>query len=209
MGHCVHHFIGGQGDNSNNLANHMLYDRMGNRKYLTAAERVRFLEAARRQPVKIETFCLTLAYSGARISEILSLRCRGIDLSAGIIIVESLKKRRRGVFRQVPVPTALLRRLTLTLNWQASDQEARLWPWCRTTGWKYVKAVMRDAEIPAFCATPKALRHAFGVVGIADAAVPLNMMQKWLGHSRIETTAIYAEAVGVEERTIASRMWSA
>jgi integrase len=33
------------------------------------------------------------------------------------------------------------------------------------------------------------------------------MMQKWLGHARIETTAIYANAVGPEERAIASRMW--
>jgi hypothetical protein len=37
--------------------------------------------------------------------------------------------------------------------------------------------------------------------------VPLNMTQKWLGHSRIATTAIYTNAMGPEEKQIAERMW--
>jgi len=37
--------------------------------------------------------------------------------------------------------------------------------------------------------------------------VPLNMTQKWLGHARLSTTAIYADAVGAEERQLAQRMW--
>ena len=38
--------------------------------------------------------------------------------------------------------------------------------------------------------------------------IPLNMVQKWLGHAQLTTTAIYANAVGVEEQDIASRMWN-
>ncbi len=30
---------------------------------------------------------------------------------------------------------------------------------------------------------------------------------KWLGHQSLETTAIYMDAVGDEEREIAARMW--
>jgi integrase/recombinase XerD len=37
--------------------------------------------------------------------------------------------------------------------------------------------------------------------------VPLNFVQRWLGHSRMETTAIYLQAIGDEERAIAARMW--
>ncbi len=66
---------------------------------------------------------------------------------------------------------------------------------------------MADAGIDPALAMPKALRHAFGVHGVAESEVPLNMIRKWLGHARIETTAIYADAVGREERTIAARMW--
>jgi len=53
---------------------------------------------------------------------------------------------------------------------------------------------------------PKALRHAFGV-GATQKNVPLNIVQKWMGHSRLSTTAIYADAVGDEERLLANRMW--
>lgn len=34
--------------------------------------------------------------------------------------------------------------------------------------------------------------------------VPLNMLRKWMGHASIETTAIYANAVGAEEQQIAA-----
>lgn len=185
----------------------MLYDHSGNRKYLTAQERRRFIEAAHRQLPSVETFCLTLAFSGARISEALALTAGNIDTAAGIIVFESLKKRRKGVYRQVPVPTSLLRRLESEHALSRADAQMRLWPWGRTTAWKHIKAVMQMADVPSFCAMPKGLRHAFGVVGVSEAQVPLNMMQKWLGHSRIETTAIYANAVGPEERAIARRMW--
>jgi hypothetical protein len=38
--------------------------------------------------------------------------------------------------------------------------------------------------------------------------IALNMVQKWLGHAQLTTTAIYADAVGEEEQNIAARMWS-
>lgn len=185
----------------------MLYDQGGHRKYLTADERRRFIDAALRQPPEIGTFCLTLAYTGARISEVLSIRANNVDLAAGVIVFESLKKRRRGVFRQVPVPRTLLKRLEAEHDLRSADRVERLWKWSRTTAWKHVKATMREAGVLSSCAMPKALRHTFGVMGVTEAKVPLNMMQKWLGHARIETTAIYANAVGSEERAIARRMW--
>jgi integrase len=33
------------------------------------------------------------------------------------------------------------------------------------------------------------------------------MVQRWLGHTQLSTTAIYAEAVDEEERVIAARLW--
>ena len=185
----------------------MLHDRLGNRKYLTAQERRRFIDAAAVLPPTVATFCLTLAYTGARLSELLALRARNIDRAAGVIVIESLKKRRKGVFRQMPVPTELLRQIDTAHDLTHLPPDARLWAWGRTTAWMRVKTLMLSVGVPAFCASPKALRHAFGVVGVSETRVPLNMMQKWLGHARIETTAIYANAVGAEERAIARRMW--
>jgi integrase len=34
-----------------------------------------------------------------------------------------------------------------------------------------------------------------------------NLVQKWLGHAQLSTTAVYANAVGAEEKDIARRMW--
>jgi integrase len=192
----------------------MLFDQNGARKYLTTSERAAFIEAARNAPPKVETFCLTLAYTGARISEVLALTPPRIDLSAQAIIIETLKRRRRGIFRAVPIPVNLITRLDAVhkiaaLRGNPTESELRLWPWGRTTAWERLKEVMRVAQVPSSAAMPKALRHAFGVSGVAEAGVPLNMIQKWLGHAKIETTAIYATAIGAEERTIASRMWQA
>jgi integrase/recombinase XerD len=34
------------------------------------------------------------------------------------------------------------------------------------------------------------------------------MVSKWLGHSQMEITAIYANAVGEDQQTIAARTWT-
>jgi hypothetical protein len=34
------------------------------------------------------------------------------------------------------------------------------------------------------------------------------MVSKWMGHAKLETTAIYGNAVGEEQQTIAARMWT-
>jgi len=51
-----------------------------------------------------------------------------------------------------------------------------------------------------------ALRHGFGVAAVT-AGIPLNLVQKWLGHAHLSTTAVYANAVGAEEKDIARLMW--
>ena len=52
--------------------------------------------------------------------------------------------------------------------------------------------------------TPKGLRHSFGIHAIRFG-VPLNLVQRWLGHASMTTTAIYLDALGGE---IAARMWA-
>ena len=85
----------------------------GSRKYLTAGERADFLRQAERADRQVRTLCMTLAYAGCRLSEALALTADRVDLSAGVLTIESLKKRRTGVFRTVPVPPALLETLDM------------------------------------------------------------------------------------------------
>ena len=37
--------------------------------------------------------------------------------------------------------------------------------------------------------------------------VPSHLIQRWLGHASLQTTAIYGDIMGREERSIAARMW--
>lgn len=192
-----------------------LYETNGHRKYLTAAERDRFLKAAETFRREVRTFCGTLAYSGCRISEALVLTADRVDLAGGGLIFESLKKPRKGVYRAVPVPKALLDALDLVHGIREAQEkkgggrDVRLWSWSRATASRRVKEVMGAAGItdPAN-ASPKGLRHAFGVTAVGKG-IPLNLVQRWLGHAQVTTTAIYADAIGEEERSIASRMWGA
>ncbi len=179
-----------------------LYSSRGQRKYLTPAERDRFIAAANAYPrEEVRLLCLTLAYTGCRISECLALTGASIEPETGYIAIRSLKKRGRIVIREVPTPPDLLADLH-------DIGTARLWSFSRSRAWQLVKAVMADAGIGSgIHATPKGLRHAFGIHAIRSG-VPLNLVQRWLGHSRMETTAIYLNAIGPEEIELAARMWT-
>ena len=183
-----------------------MYDRTGQRKYLTPTERLDFIRAAENAPSEVRTFCETLAHTGCRISEALALTATRVDVHGGVLVFESLKKRRRGVYRAVPVPPRFLETLEDVHDLGALGS-GRLWGWSRTTGWRRVREVMAAAEIRGLSATPKGLRHGFGIKAVTSE-VPLNMAQKWLGHARLATTSIYTDAVGPEEQRIAERMWS-
>src|SRR5579863_2480819 len=93
-----------------------LYARHGGRKYLNAAERKRFLQAAEKAPAKIRLFGSILASSGSRISEALALTPRSIDLDERVVTFETLKRRKCGLRRQVPMPRYLMRDLDMTFH---------------------------------------------------------------------------------------------
>ena len=189
-----------------------LYTADGSRKYVTAGERDAFLNEAERADRQARTLCMTLAYAGCRLSEALALTVDRVDLAAGVLVFATLKKRRGGHYRAVPVPPALLDALDLVhgirehQSRRGKGHSQRLWPWSRMTGWRAVHAVMEAANLSGPQASPKGLRHGFGVTAVS-AGIPLNLVQKWLGHAQLTTTAIYADAVGAEEKYIAKKMW--
>ena len=191
-----------------------LYDHDGHRKYLTPAERDAFLKAADDAEVReVRTFCATLAYTGCRISEALALTADRIDLKDGAIVIECKKKRQSGVYRPVPVPPAFLDMLNMVHDVRAAQKRRdrgkalRLWNWSRTKGWYVVRTVMKAAKIAGPHATPKGLRHGFGVKAVT-CGVPLNTLQQLFGHAQLSTTSIYADAMGPEKRQLVERMWT-
>jgi integrase/recombinase XerD len=189
-----------------------LFHHDGSRKYLTQDERAAFLDAAARFPREVQSFCHVLTYSGCRLTEALALTADRADLRANSLTFETLKKRKRGVFRAVPVPPDLITMLDFVHDIRRSQRRkdrgrgVPLWTWSDTTAWRHVKAVMDAAGVQGYHASPKGLRHGFGVAAV-QAGIPLNLVQRWMGHAQLSTTAIYAEAIGKEERDIAARMW--
>ena len=95
---------------------------------------------------------MTLAYAGCRLSEALALTVDRVDLAAGVLVLERLKKRRTGLYRAVPVPPVLLEALDLVhgvrelQSRRGEGRGIRLWPWSRKTGWRAVHAVTKSLD---------------------------------------------------------------
>jgi integrase len=188
-----------------------LYDARGRRKYLVPKERLAFLRMAFQIGGQVGTFCAVLAFCGPRISEALALTPERIDDGVGALNFETLKRRQRGIIRAVPVPRKLLENLERVHHYRAAQRDKKLariplWRWSRTTAWRRVKEVMQRAGIPEYLCKPKALRHAFGVLAVL-CKVALTLIKKWMGHAKLETTEIYTNVTGREERFLAQLTW--
>ena len=147
-------------------ANMSLYASGGERKYLNLAERQRALAAMILLPPERALFALTLAWTGARLSEILALRASSFQIERGVVSICTLKRRRPCV-REVPIPPELMAALNEHFGLADKQRYAetanrRLWPWCRVTAWRFIKQVMNRAGIigspvaRAACATHSA-----------------------------------------------------
>ena len=189
-----------------------LYTRVGERKYLTSEERKRFLAALPiiENPAE-RTFCEMIHWTGCRPSEALALRAINIDLAENMVVICSLKKRGDQMgrhFRPVPVPPDFISRLDHAHGLrerQHSADQARLWPFARTKGWRLMRRVMATADLTGAKGCARGLRHALGVHAVIRN-VPEARLQSWLGHASLETTSIYLDACGPEDRAIAARV---
>lgn len=183
----------------------------GKRKYLSAEELTRFLKIANAQERgELRTFCLVLAYTGCRPAEALELTAENIDLSEKTIIFKTLKQRDKVKYRAIPVPDSVLDALELVHGIRKAQRIKKragwLFPWKYCQSYKLIKRIMKEAEIKGAQASAKGLRHGFGVRAAEKTRNP-RLVQKWLGHTSIENTLIYMDAIGQEERKAALSMW--
>src|SRR5687768_12195536 len=143
-----------------------LYDTQGRRLYLTADEHRAFIGSAATADRLVRTLCTVLHDTGCRISEALALTPERVDLSGRTVMFETLKKRRRGIYRAVPVPPTLLDTLDMVHGIREAQKRGGgqshhlLWSWARNTAWRHVKAVTVNAGMPdGLHRSPKGLRH--------------------------------------------------
>lgn len=178
------------------------FDSEGKRKYLTTKEGRNFLKAAAMLDKREHLLCEALYFLGCRASEATMLTKDDIDVTDHTIRVRCLKKRGKLVTRRIPVPEKFVVAL-LSLDTKGGD---RIWPVSRMKVWRIVRKVMTEARIEGIHASPKGLRHAFGVRA-ALANIPVSIIQRWMGHSHPITTAIYLEVRDEEERKMIARTW--
>ena len=188
-----------------------LYGSDGERLYVNASERTGFIAAAQDAPALTRLLCLTLVYTGCRLSEARFLRRGDLQFVERRLAIKTLKRRKAGQVREVPIPSDLVEEFTRVhfaefqdrAAWMFSDDDR---PPSRTGCYRRVKSVMDRAGIYGLQACPKGLRHGYGIHAIKNG-VQLHMLQKWMGHADMSTTAIYSTALGPEEQEIAARMW--
>ena len=186
-------------------ANHSamrLYSNNYERLYLNQSERERFLKHTLNEPDEICFLGLILLYTGCRLSEALNIRTSDIQSSEGIVAIKSLKKRDKRHIREVPIPFSFVE----TIQDPHFGFVQNFVNISRATAWRKIKAIMLKAGISGAYASPKGLRHSFGV-HCAFSNIPMPLCQRWMGHADMRTTAIYYQIVGKEEREMAERMW--
>lgn len=197
-----------------------LFSQAGERLYLTAEERAKFLDALDDEEPANRMFCHVLHYTGCRPSEALELTPDRILIDEQSIVFRCLKKRKtdskgrvkQAQYRSVPVPLALINNLDLVFSIRAKkkqkDQGGILWPMSRPTAYRLVKRVMSRAGIAGKHATGKGLRHGFGVAMVtAKQPVPIHILAQIMGHSDRKTTEIYLQVVGDEKRQMIVSVW--
>lgn len=175
-------------------------------KFLTASEFAGLMEAAGRShyPERNQALIALLAMCGLRISEALGLDRDHIAGGTLTVIGKNDKE------RQVPVPDALLPYLAAwfavhPFGGQGAVFTAGKRPYRRLpydSDWrKALPLIVRDAGIKRRV-TSHALRHTYATNLLRSGLVPLDQIQKLLGHSDISTTGIYA-ATHIGDDTVA------
>ena len=156
---------------------------------LSPEEVLRFIEAA---PVGRERVLLQTAYAcGLRIQELLHLRVTDIDSARMVVVVHQGKGRKD---RLVPLSARLL--IELRSYWRLQRPTTWLFPGQRpgqpaTPG--NVQRLCRSLTAQLGFTkqvTPHTLRHSFAT-HMLEAGVDLRTLQAILGHSYLQSTALY------------------
>lgn len=155
----------------------------------------RVLGCVRRSPYRI---CLTTIYAcGLRLQEANRLQVRDVDADRELLHVRQAKG---GRDRYVPLPQTTL--TLLRQQWSAHRHPTLLFP-SRSSGaaklaiqpmhpsgvQRAFKAALADSNIPK-AATVHTLRHSWAT-HLLEAGVNLRLIQLWLGHKSLQTTALY------------------
>jgi integrase len=177
--------------------------------YVTCAEVARALDVA---TPAVRSLIAFLWGTGARVSEALAVRPQDLDVQRRMVKVPTLKRRRKdGTGRKVSASRVIAmagHTMTPVLAYIVDVARAPgepIWSVGRQHAWRIVGAALGAAGVEDRRAKPHALRHGHAVHAVL-AGVPLNLIQRQLGHASIVTTAIYLRVTGQDVREAYDRV---
>lgn len=145
----------------------------------------------RRERARHWIIFLLLRYTGARLSEVLSLDDRrDLNFCEASVRLPTLKRHNRlAPSREVPLPGEVLGEVGRILA-EFPSLRGHLFSCHRSTIFRYFQARAKEVSLPRELSHPHVLRHT-RAIEMLRAGVPISIVQELLGHASLHTTAIY------------------
>jgi integrase/recombinase XerD len=134
----------------------------------------------------------TLFQTGARVSEFVNIKVNDVFFDEQMILIAKAKG---GKSRYVPMLPQLAQELRTHLGNRATGylfETVRHTPYSPRRIQQIVKETAADAQITKRV-YPHLLRHSVATT-LLERGMPIEQIQKFLGHAKLETTQIYAES---------------
>lgn len=111
--------------------------------------------------------------------------------------------------RFVPIPPAFDIELATYWRPQNRSESQALLTLSRAQGWRLIKDAMGKSGIRGKQATPTGLRHSFAISCFeVSPPIPIEHIQKWMGHRHADLTASYLNAFRQDEAESLERLWN-
>ena len=159
---------------------------------LSREEEKRLIQAAYRDKSEHGLLIKTLFQTGARVSEFINIRVRDFFFDETMILIYKAKG---GKSRYVPILPDLAQELRTHLGDRATGylfESNRDLPYSARRVQQIVKEIAEKAKIKKRV-YPHLLRHSVATT-LLERGMPIEQIQKFLGHSKLETTQVYAES---------------
>jgi integrase len=166
-------------------------------KYVTADEVTCACALLESKP-RVRAFVRMLWLTGARRSEALAVRVADLDFRLKVVTLPTLK-RRKPTTRTIPLPESFLGELAVLINTFELKRDDRLFAWSKPRAFELVRDALLAAGVDRARCKPHALRHGHAIHALTHG-VPLNIVQRCLGHATISTTSLYLAATGEDVR---------
>ena len=167
-------------------------------KYLTPAEAARLLAAAKAHSRDIYLFCLLCCYLGLRRCEALSVKWDQFDWAEKKVYIAGSKTEASAAYLPFEHFADELAPYRRVVGYVVAPESAG-----GIIRWNYRSQFKTVARAAGVIATPHTLRHTAATI-LIDRGVPLAEVSRFLRHSDLGTTQIYADIRGVTCKSVAA-----